>query len=228
LVGSCGRLGALASLTFKVFPQPVARHTYQVTCDDHPQAATVIAALARGRWELDAIDYRAGTHSVWVRMGGSEAVCQAMAADISATLDGVHLQPVAGDQAGNDWRQVNEFEFASGARCLVKVPCTLKGLAPLAAWCDQRPQQAALHVSAAGGVSWLLVAPEQLAELDTVLHQLDAAGLLIWRPTGSSGDQPQPASAWLGPARQQRVETAIKQAMDPPGRFPPLLSSQAH
>ena len=69
LVGSCGTLGILAELTFKVFPAAEAHATIRVGAADLASAAALMAAVQRARFDLEALDLEPpGT--VWLRLGG--------------------------------------------------------------------------------------------------------------------------------------------------------------
>ena len=56
MVGSCGRLGVVAEVTFKVFPAPAAHATVRVDAGDLDASLALMAAVQRERFELEAID----------------------------------------------------------------------------------------------------------------------------------------------------------------------------
>lgn len=113
LVGSCGRLAAITSLTFKVFPRPVEFWSYSIDVESHQHAVQVIAQLARGRWELDAIDYHAATRTIWVRIGGPHDVTNMIASDLAGVLRGRNVVNMDRDEADAFWCRLSEFQFAS-------------------------------------------------------------------------------------------------------------------
>ncbi len=216
LVGSCGRLAAMTTLTFKVFPQPVARHSVSIDCEDHQQASALIAAIARGRWELDAIDYRAATRTLWLRIGADRDVSAAIVADIAATIE--LPQPViqAEDRAGEFWGSLAELQFGGSRQdCVIKLPLTLRQMSAVAEWCDRIAEQATLHVSVAGALGWLAIRPTRLGELEQFLTELGMRGLVLRRGSAAGG-------CLIGSRATAPIEAAVKQAMDPPGRFPSL------
>jgi glycolate oxidase FAD binding subunit len=100
LVGSLGRFAVIGELTFKVFPRPAATRTLAV-----PQAAGRLAALARSRYEIDALDVPPGGDTLLVRLAGPPRAVDAMAREIArdhggaATDDGV-------------WREIRETPWA--------------------------------------------------------------------------------------------------------------------
>ncbi len=217
LVGSCGRLGAITALTFKVFPRPVEFHTYQLQSADHEEAARLIATLARGRWELDAIDYRSESRSIWIRIGAAKPVCDAIATDISRSLQTHTVEPMTDEQAVQSWAPLMQLRFGgSNRRSIVKIPMVLQQMQRLATWCDDRRDKVCLHASVAGSIGWLAVADDILADVDAFLVDASMTGLVI------RGDQQSTGRWMLGTRRSAPIDQKIKDAMDPPGRFPNL------
>src|SRR5512137_2087424 len=56
MVGSLGRYGILAEVTFKVFPAPPARLTLKLPAADSEAASNMLVAAANSRWECEALD----------------------------------------------------------------------------------------------------------------------------------------------------------------------------
>ena len=111
LVGSCGRLGAITSLTFKVFPKPTEFHSYSLQCESHSDATSLIAKLARGRWELDAIDYRGEQRTLWIRLGGPKSVCERIVEDIRDSIGQPTLRSMSPEQAKEFWGELTSLAF---------------------------------------------------------------------------------------------------------------------
>lgn len=220
LVGSCGRLGAITSLTFKVFPRPCEFHTYSLTCHDHHQATKLIALLARGRWELDAIDYRAQTRCIWIRLGGPQGVCDAIVADVRQEIAKGLSEPLEfiaapEQQASEFWSELNSLRFGGAVRrSIIKVPMTLDQLTELAAWCDTQPDQVCLHNSVAGAIGWLACDAKVVDEIDRLLASHQLSGLIV------SSDAEEFDRFLIGTDVSGNIRSAVKLAMDPPGRFP--------
>ena len=215
LVGSCGRLAAITALTFKVFPKPIEFHTHRISCDDHAQASDLVASLARGRWELDAIDYRAETRSIWIRIGGSESACDAIAKDIAKVLGDREVVAIDAELAIQGWQQLGDLSFGGTSRDgAVKVPFTLQQMRRLAAWCDDHRDAVCLHASVAGSIGWLAVGDGFLGRVDAWLKESQMNGLVLRGAIDPGG------SCVIGDHRSGPIESAIKNAMDPPGRFP--------
>lgn len=208
LVGSMGRLGAMAELTFKVFPKPVSTVTLAVQCETSKEAADRIAMAASSRWELDAIDYRAQQHSIFLRLGGPPEVNDAIASEI-CSLWGECTKTV--ENADEFWRSVRELNWKGDSPIAVKVPATsvrwIDSLESIVA--SAEPQ---IHCSVAGNVFWILLDDQQqLHKLDLGLQQLKLPGLVL------RGSKSGPR---IGQWSTSEMESAIKSAMDPPARFP--------
>ena len=57
-VGSAGRFGVLAEITFKVFPRPRESRTLRIEAKDIAAKTKILTDAANTRWELDALDAR--------------------------------------------------------------------------------------------------------------------------------------------------------------------------
>lgn len=217
LVGSCGRLAAITELTFKVFPKPVEFHTYNVSCSDHNEASRQIADLARGRWELDAIDYHCESRTLWIRMGGLQSVCDSIAGDINQVLDGPVLKDTPIELANENWTALRDCRFGGSAReSIVRVPMTLNQMVHVAKWCDDHRDRVCLHSSVAGAIGWLACQDESIVDVASFLRESDMTGIVIRGPLA------RPGACMIGKLRFGKIEDAVKSAMDPPGRFPSL------
>jgi hypothetical protein len=171
--------------------------------------------LPRGRWEFDAIDYRGDTRTIWIRIGGPAAVCNAIAADIGTVLGDAKVTAIDGEPADQFWCELRALRFGGTTReCVVKVPFSLQSMRRLAACCDDQPDSVCLHSSVAGSIGWLAVAPGSLERVDALLKESRLKGLIVRGAIDSFG------SCIIGDHRSGAIESAIKHAMDPPGRFP--------
>jgi glycolate oxidase FAD binding subunit len=219
LVGSCGRLAAITALTFKVFPRPVELHTYSIACEDHEQASNTIATLARGRWELDAIDYQAARRTLWIRIGGPKSVCDSIASDIGKTIADHEMVSIDAELASDQWNSLLGLHFGGPNRNgVAKVPLTLSNMKRLALWCDEQEDRLSLHASVAGAIGWLSFEEqpddESFQKIDSYFKESNMTGLLIQGPNDRC------KSFIIGDYRPSPIESAVKHAMDPPGRFP--------
>ncbi len=208
LVGSLGRLGAMTSMTFKVFPRPIVTKTVSVVCQSHEQAMQRTAEAGASRWELDAIDYRCEDRAMYLRLAGPDEVNQAIAAEIRGRWGDDVADCPSPDEF---WRGVTEATWVAGAPYIVKVPITAKSfleLEPLVAGLTN----ARAHLSAAANVMWMaLDDAASIDRLDEILTTRGDRGLII------RGDH---RKCWIGATNASNMTAAIKHAMDPGGRFP--------
>lgn len=201
-VGSAGRFGVLAEITFKVFPRPMATRTLRIEAKDFATKAKILAEAATARWEVDALDAAWEEPAVFARIGGPPAALDALATEILARWPGTALQ--AGD-ASYFWQSILGFRWAHSNGALAKVALTptqvpefaetVRGHAGARGW-----------VSAGGNAGFLSLAP------GAALPAVKWPGVLL------RGDGP----LWLGPRRDYAVMRAVKTALDPHGKFPAL------
>lgn len=212
LVGSLGRYGVMAELTFKVFPRPVAAHSLSVACESHQQAQERMSRAANSRWELDAIDYRPAQSSIQLRLGGPPVANESIAGEIAGQW-GDDVAPL--EEAEQYWRGVRELQFDS-CDTVVKVPTTGQSMiqicdslgATAARWASEGVQ---LHVALAGNLVWIAVdGAARLSSIDSLLQSLGLAGLVV----RGEGD------CLIGTQQDSQMRRAMKRAMDPGGRFP--------
>ena len=113
LVGSAGRFGVIAEVTFKVFPLPEARATVRVACGSGSAAFATARAIEAARFDCEAIDFDTeGT--LWVRVAGRARALRARVARLH--------EMIGGEQIDDDhaiWNDAREFKWA-GSRSIVK------------------------------------------------------------------------------------------------------------
>ncbi len=195
LVGSLGRFGALAELTFKVFPRARALRTVRIPVADAREAAAILVSAANARWELDALDATFPESAIFARIGGPAEAVEMLATEVLARWPQGAL--LSTDEAEARWASVREFRWAHDDGVLVKVPLTPDRVP---AFCAAHGE-ARIHVSAGGNVAFLSTptAPE-----------LDSPGVTL------RGDGPLRA----GPQSTPQIATTVKAALDPQNRFP--------
>jgi glycolate oxidase FAD binding subunit len=198
-VGSLGRFGVLAEITFKVFPRAAAFLTLRLPVKEVEEARGVVVAASGARWELDALDYSPAEDAVFARIGGPPAALDALAVEIVARFPGGMV--LAENEADAWWSSVREFRWAHPDGVLLKVVLTPGRMSELGARLEAE-EDARLHFSAGGNVAFvsLLRAPARL----------DFPALCL------RGDVP------LFPGIQPAHHAAIKSALDPQNRFPPI------
>ncbi len=200
MVGSLGRLGILTRLTFKVFPKPIATQTLTLIASDTPDAIQKMAFAASQRWELDAIDYRPATQTIFFRLAGPPEVNEAIANDIASKFGG-ETKPLS--DADTFWNRITDLDFGP---IVAKVPITASTLPLLSDFYD------AMHVSAAVNVAWIgLSSEDEVKRLDAALQKLSMAGLVV---TGSIGRSPM-----IGSIPKTKTMDRLQAAMDPAGKF---------
>ncbi len=224
MVGSMGRLGVLAELSFKVFPQPQAFATAVVSYQEPLAAQVDVQRLARQPLDIEAIDVAVDGDSVrlYVRIGGLAELLPARIDRLCALLrpDGGGLHAINGEDETEFWRRSREFAWAPAELPLVKVPCTATRMDDLTKRLvtQLEPYEAdQLHVrfSVAGNVAWIAwpaALRDDSRSLDARLAATNLPGLALRGVTGSPhiGAQPTQYNQFYG---------RIKSVLDPQNRF---------
>ena len=144
MVGSLGRLGVLAEITFKVFPCPPAALTLRIPVERVSAALPILTAAASARWEIDALDVSSSASAVFMRLRGPQAAIEVLAAEVLSRWPGVVL---GAEEAAAFWLEVQEFRWADADAPLVKIPLTPQQLPAL--------DGARCHISAGGNLAYL-------------------------------------------------------------------------
>jgi glycolate oxidase FAD binding subunit len=203
LVGSLGRFGVLAEMTFKVFPRAAATRTLQLTLDSTDAAVRVLTDAASSRWEPDALDLQPDRQSVLLRLAAPAAALEAISREILKRWSG---RTLSDEEARETWTDVREFRWADADGALVKVALTP---AEISRFLTAMPGTR-IHVSAGGDVAF--VSSPTAAGLDETLRELGLRGVLL------RGHGP----LWLGVRVSRAIDRAVKEALDPQHRFPSL------
>ena len=201
-VGSAGRFGVLAELTFKVFPRPTSTRTLRLEANDDATKAKILTECAGTRWELDALEAAVGEPAVYARLGGPATALEALGAEILARFPGTILP---GDTAQDFWRTITEFRWAPANGALAKLAIMPLQMPEFSAWV--RAQAGARGwVSAGGNTGYVGLEPGA------------AIATAQWPGMALRGEGP----LWLGPRRNFAVMRAVKAALDSQNRFPNL------
>lgn len=207
-VGSLGRFGVLAELTFKVFPRPAATRTLRIAASDAIQAIRLITELARGRWELDALDIPV-SGGVLVRLAGPEAALPALGTEILTRWPG-EILPEA--EAARIWTDIREFHWCHPEGWLGKVVLHPGQYVNFAA--TLRPHSdARIHLTAGGNAAYVSLAADPPTPADDLAWKGLGLQILTLRGAGP---------CWLGQGSNPEIHAAVKHALDPQGRFPNL------
>lgn len=216
MVGSLGRLGVLAELTFKVFPQPAAYTTLQLGYDTLAAALDALRTLAAAPLDLDALDLLPATAdepvTLWVRLGGlADALpprvvrLRTFLTDrVSETKTLVEWSNVA---AADLWAGARDFAWVPPGWNLLKIPITAARIPLLEEQLAGR--EAARRYSVAGNMAWLGW-PEDPAALHDLLASLGLSALVLWGP---------PGRPLLGKRAGEAFARRVKHALDPVNRF---------
>ena len=84
MVGSLGRFGVMAEITFKVFPLPATRLTLKLPTTGAEAAASMLVEAASSRWECDALDLLPDGKTVCLRLAGPAVALEAVSKEILA------------------------------------------------------------------------------------------------------------------------------------------------
>lgn len=211
-VGSLGRFGVLAEITFKVFPRALATRTLRIEAADTAAKVRIMTEAAGARWEIDAMETVIGEDSVVLRLAGPEAALDEMAKEILARWPGTMLADAEG-QAW--WRNARECAWVHPGGTLVKVVLTSAQLPAFDAQVRALPD-ARGRASAGGDVGYIsLPAGNDAITGPSARTTLPA---LAWPAMTLRG----PGKLWPGASQRFEIMRAIKTALDPQNRFPSL------
>jgi glycolate oxidase FAD binding subunit len=207
-VGSLGRFGVLAEITFKVFPQRITSRTLKLTVEGADAAASISMQAAGSRWEPDAIDCLPDGATLCLRLAGPPQALDALSREILSRSKGEVLSE---DEAETIWIDLREFRWAAEGP-LIKVAIT-PAIWPAFARVIRTLSGARVHVSAGGNIAFLSL-PDHTAfsKFDEEMRKLGLCGLTL------RGDAP----LWSGTRTQTKITSGVKQALDPQNRFPSL------
>lgn len=127
LTGSLGRLGIITQATFKVFPQPRAAVTVRMEGGEVESAVRRMEALARGPWDIDALEWLPGEGLV-VRLAGHDAALRPRVDALSHQL-GLECQLIEPEPARRFWSEQAEWSWMPAGHCRVKVPLVAGAMA---------------------------------------------------------------------------------------------------
>lgn len=202
LVGSAGRFGVMAELTFKVFPRPAATRTLRLDAKDATTKRDILIEAAGGRWEFDALDAAVGEGAVFARLAAPPEALDALTADVLARRPGAAL---TNGEASYLWQSVTELRWAHSNGTLVKVALTPMAVPDFIGLVQGQPA-ARGWISGAGNAGYISL------PADAAMPATSWPGVML-RGTGA---------LWVGPQTRFEVMAAVKKALDPQGRFPGL------
>jgi glycolate oxidase FAD binding subunit len=208
-VGSLGRYGVLAEVTFKVFPSPASRQTLKLAVSGAEAAAKVLMDAANSRWELDALDLLPDGKTILLRLAGPPGALETIAREVLTRWPG---QSLSAEEADAAWADLREFRWAHAGGVLVKVAITPSVVPSLAA-AARSLDGSRIHFSAGGNVAFVsLPTSVPASALQKQLRALSLPAVCL------VGDSP----LWCGARTTSAIAPAVKQALDPQNRFPGL------
>jgi glycolate oxidase FAD binding subunit len=216
LVGSLGRYGVLAELTFKVFPRPAAYTTLQAEYQSLESAVEAVVQLNATSFELYALELclDGDTCTLFARLGGPSEILPARLDRLVDFLNrtGVNFEAVrvvVGAPELEIWRSAREFTWVDSQQALVKVPVTPGRVASLDA--AMTGGVTSRRYSAGAQVAWVAWRGA-LEALDGILQSQGLSGMAVL------GEAAQPL---IGIRTGEAFASRVKRALDPVGKFPP-------
>lgn len=213
MVGSLGRLGIVASASFKVFPAPLATATLRLHLADLSAGLAALAVCMGGPYDLEALDLvaTADGFDLLVRVGGPADVLEARLERLRTRLTTAETRGhtlIADDAAL--WTEARGLTWAAADRPLVKVATTVHTLPALeevlaAAGAPRR-------YCVGGNLAWVSW-PGPINDLDPHLAQIGLNGLVL---------RGQSASPIIGATKPATFLARIQTALDPVQRFLPF------
>jgi glycolate oxidase FAD binding subunit len=195
MVGSLGRLGALAEVTLKVFPQPEGVSHLRLRCSNLEAAVSAMNELAGQPWDLDALELLPGTSELKIRLRGEAGALEARRLRIGADVD---------ETGRLFWEERDSLMLGKAGDYLAKVPITPDQILSVAGRFKD------CVISIAGNLAWVSASS---------LEEIGALGIPALIVRGRAGEVVQ------GMRSASAVQAAIKQAFDPADRFPPSVMS---
>ena len=209
LVGSFGRLAAIAEITLKVFPSAESHLTVGFDLGHIDAAINAVEIIASSQLEPYAIDIHPPGR-VHLRLGGSENSISAAGARAESMIEAPSAR-IWGANEGDHWAEIRDFSWAKGAGTLLKIPVTTRSLSDLDFTFGRIDAQR--RYSFAGNVAFATVDPKQLTGVGEELENLGLTAVVL------RGDAP---SARIGARPFAETESRIKAALDPSNKFLPL------
>jgi len=207
MIGSLGRFGILADLTFKVFPRAEAYATIRAQVGSLGAALETIVAAQRGQFDLEAADIE-GASTVWLRIGGFAESLAPRIESIRRTI-GVSSDVLEGSSDEAAWHDAREMTWVPDGAILTRVPLTAPQVPRLDTVLAGRG--ASRRYALAGHVVWIAW-PDTIERLSHALASLHLVGQVVRGPRGH---------ALVGAIRDNEFGRRVASVMDPEGRFAP-------
>jgi glycolate oxidase FAD binding subunit len=206
LVGSLGRFGVLADVTFKVFPLPEAFATLQVACGSVERAAALARRLEARRFDLAAIDFD-GAGTMWIRAAGRLSALAPRMANLRDAI-AADAELFEADQDAQMWTQAREWgsgherERGTGHENRLKIAGRFKNWQELG---DSVSEQRHLC-----GGSFAFIDVHDLTPISAGLAAAGARGVVVRGPQ---------AGTRVGVVAHNAFEERVRRVLDPRNRF---------
>ncbi|MGH9175991.1 MAG: FAD-binding protein [Vicinamibacterales bacterium] len=212
MVGSLGRFGVLAEITFKVFPAPESRRTLRVQGHGLRNVMDTLHEVEKAQFDLAAIDFdETGTLLISVS-GRADTVAlrierlKRLAPWTSEVLDGAEDERF--------WSDAREFRWAALDSALVKIPVSESARLPSTALRAGKPSPATVpsptvvRYTCGGKCMWVAA-----LDLNALSEALSSAGL---RGQVIRGER---AGTIIGSVERNAFEERVRSVLDPRRRF---------
>ncbi len=209
LVGSLGRLGIIAELTFKVFPEPESYASLLVELPDVEAAVDVMTRLATEPFQLHCLDIETSGR-LCLRIGGIREALDPRLARLEQFIE-QEGQTLRDDEDRRYWHDANHFRWVAEDHALVKLPIGVDQIAKLEKRLGELSTGVPRRYCVAGHIAWLAWP----ASLPT--DHLDALLLGLGRPAlALTGNWPSPI---LGAPNGQAFAEPLLGVFDPDSKF---------
>ncbi len=207
MVGSCGALGVLTEVTFKVFPAPQEQATVTWQAETLAEALELHRSVLLSGLQLDgvALDQRG---RVSARVGGRADAIEARLARLCGVVDTAAAEELREDRDAAHWAQVRDQRADAGG-ALLRVPVALEQLADLVALLERICTSARSRWTLSGGAQvWVQADHHELAPLAGALSGAGLQAQVLAGPSvGRLHDMPSP------------LEGQLRSVLDPGGLF---------
>ena len=205
MVGSLGRFGVLAELTFKVFPRPEAYATLKVDCGDLAAAKDNLLKLSMSPLELACLDLEP-PNRLWLRVGGLAEALPQRADRVGQLLD-AEVEILDGEADRDIWSAAREFAWVPSDSRLLKIPHSPNQLSETESALDDLGFDTTRRYSVGCHVLWLAWPKSQpLSRLEQLLGKLGRPAMCL------TGDIP---VAWIGRLPGQVMSDRLLDVFDP-------------
>lgn len=212
--GSIGRLGIMAELSFKVFPEPKTYVTLSASFDSSSDAIRIMPKLLG--FDLEGVEL-SSSNELHLRLGYQEPTMAARKAGLEAII-GRPLEITLGNHESKRWNSINDFGWKGEEVQLFKVATHPSSANQLLETVRQSGWN--WHLSNGGKSLYLASSDAQLCKtLDTQLKELHLSGLQLFGQTEAL-----PIS---GHATGLSFVSRIQKALDPKGLFLPFTTTAA-